>query len=779
MAIESLISDLTLIMIVAALVTLIFKKIKQPVVLGYIVAGFLISPNFNYLPTVVSSEDITVWADIGIIFLMFGLGLEFSFKKLATVGGSAFVSAITVIGSMILIGTGVGSALGWPKMDSIFLGCMLSMSSTMIILKAYEEMGIKQEKYAQVVLGTLVIEDIAGIFMMIILTAVSVGNNVSGFDLVKELGYMMILLAIWLLLGIFLIPSFLNKTTKLMSDEMLLIFSIGLCLGMVLIANLIGFSSALGAFMTGSILAGTIYGERIEHLIVPIKDMFGAIFFVSVGMLIEPELLIKYLGPILIITAVTILGQSLFATVGILLSGQSPYIAVKGGFSMVQIGEFSFILATLGQQLGVIDEFLYPVVVCVSVITAFTTAPMIKSADRAYEVLIKITPKKVRRFLVKMTSERQSTNDKETEWLDYIGRVLGRTTIFSAVMFLIYLGGTRYLRPFIEARGSSDMSGDIIAAIIMICAMIPCTILMHGSTKDVLFTKLWLKHRANRLPLLTLRAVRIFIAACFMALVVRSMFRIPFAILVIIALIPVWIIIRSDYLKGIAIDIELRFMSNFSQKTLAKEKKERGIRGTMRVITDSIHVTEYRVDNLKSSATLRDFPLFRRFHINVIKITREDGTFINLPLADTEIKNGDILHMIGTEEQIDVNALLMNYSATLNPTENNDNVLKDYIYAQTFHGIPADRQIYCLPIKVRNDMYFCRRTIKNSELRERYHCNVVAIERGNLPIISPDIETIILEGDMVWILGTKMTIDKLIKDSFLEPRKKEGKRRHY
>ncbi|MBQ0079278.1 MAG: cation:proton antiporter [Eubacterium sp.] len=778
MELESLVLDLALIMSVAAIVTLIFKKIKQPVVLGYIVAGFLISPNFEYLPTVVDSADITVWADIGVIFFMFGLGLEFSFKKLATVGGSAFVIAITVIGSMIFIGTGLGSLLGWAKMDCIFLGCMLSMSSTMIILKAYEEFGVKQEKYAQIVLGTLVIEDIAGIFMMIVLAAVSVGQNVSGLELVNELGMLLIYLAIWLMLGIYLIPSFLNKATKIMSDEMLLIFSIGLCLVMVVIANLIGFSSALGAFMTGSILAGTIHGARIERIITPIKDMFGAIFFVSVGMLIVPSLLIEYLGPIIIITLVTIIGQSIFSSIGILLSGQDLHTAIKGGSSMVQIGEFSFILATLGTSLGVISGHLYPVVVCVSVITSFTTPVMMKNADNVYGFVMKILPRRAKIFLRKMTSEKQDVDDKDTDWFDYILAVLARTGICSSMMFIIYFAGTRYMSPFLIEYGKSWYWGTVASAVIMILLMIPFMRLMHGSTKDALYTKLWLKHRANRLPLLTLKAMRIFVAACFMAMVVRHLFHIPFALLVVIAAIPVLIFIRSDFVKGRAIDIEMKFMSNFAQKTLVSEKKARGTRGNLRMVNESLYVAEFEVKTLPEEATVIDLTGRRGFHVTIIKIVHDNGEIVNLPRADSVIRSHDKLHMMGTEEEVEAIMLLLAKEDKIEYTDRPDMVLKDYIYGQTFRHIEADKQIFCIPIKVSSEMEFCRKAIKNCGLREIYRGTIIGIERGHLPIISPDIETVIQEDDLIWILGTKGTADKLIKAGFLEPPKKHISQTH-
>ena len=436
---------MALITIAAGVVTLIFKKLKLPIVLGYIVAGFLISPNFTYLPTVVESADIHVWANIGVVFLMFGLGLEFSFKKLATVGGSAFIVALTVMGAMVLIGTGVGSLLGWGKMDCIFLGCMLSMSSTMIILKAYEEDGLKEKKFAQLILSTLIIEDIVGIFMMIILSTISVSQNVSGGAMFGEIGMMLMYLVIWLLLGIYLIPTLLKKASKLMNEEMMVIVSVAICLGMVVIANFIGFSEALGAFMAGSILAGTVRAGYIERLIKPIKDLFGAIFFVSVGMMIEPELLAEYVVPILIITMVTILGQMTFATIGILLSGQSLNTAIRGGLSMVQIGEFSFIIATLGTSLGVISDFLYPVVVCVSVITTFTTPVFIKNSEKVYKFVDDKMPDGLWVFIKRNTSESRSNKDRDEDWFDYMKRVLFRTVLCSIVLYIIYWLGTNQL----------------------------------------------------------------------------------------------------------------------------------------------------------------------------------------------------------------------------------------------------------------------------------------------------------------------------------------------
>ena len=766
MHLDNLISDLALILIVAGIVTLIFRKIKLPVVLGYIVAGFLISPHFSYMPTVVEVADIEVWANIGVVFLMFGLGLEFSFKKLATVGGSAVIVAMTVMLSMIFIGSGVGYLLGWAKMDCIFLGGMLSMSSTMIILKAYEEYDLKERRFAQLVLSTLVIEDIAGIFMMIILSTISVSQAASGVATFKEIGLLLMYLVIWLILGIYLIPSFLNKVSKLMNDELMVIVSLAICLGMVVIADFIGFSEALGAFMAGSILAGTVRAGYIERLTKPIKDLFGAVFFVSVGMMIQPELLVKYIGPILIITVATILGQMIFSTIGILLSGQSLHTAIRGGFSMVQIGEFSFIIATLGSSLGVISDFLYPVVVCVSVITTFTTPLFIKNSASVYKFLDEKLPDKLWVFIKKNTSEDRSNKDKDEDWSKYIKKVLSRTFICSVVMYIIYWLGIQELKPLVDTYVSSEIFADLITAVVTCGVMIPFISMMHG-TNDALFIKLWLKQRSNKLPLLTLKTVRILMAACFVTLVLRKIYHIPFVILLLLSAAAVVLLIRSDYLKGVTINMELRFMENFSERTLARQKRERGRDEKYSWLNEELLVAEFQVTDTVENKTIYDFTKSRAFRVTIIKIIRGDK-YINLPTPDEVVLEGDILHMMGTSAEIDACTILLEKDECIEYTDRDDITLKDYIYGQTFYGIAPEKQLICCPINVSQGSEFSRKSIKNSHMRDKYRGTIIGIERGNLTILNVDIDTIIQPGDLIWTLGGKQMADLLIKGNVLD-----------
>ena len=370
--IAPLISDLAVILIAAGIITLVFKWLKQPVVLGYIVAGIIAGPAVPYIPTVSDPANIKIWADIGVIFLLFAMGLEFSFKKLMTVGGTAVIASITIVSGMMFLGYAAGNALGFSHISSIFLGGMLSMSSTAIVFKAFDDMGLRGQKFTGVVLGVLVVEDLVAVVLMVLLSTLAVSQQVEGMEMLKSILKLGAFLIFWSLLGIYLIPSFLKKVKPFLNDETLLIIALGFCLGMVMIATKAGFSSALGAFVMGSLLAETIEAEKIEKLVKPVKDLFAAIFFVSVGMMIQPDLLIEYLIPICILTILVIVGQVFFGSLGILLSGQSLKIALQSGFSLTQVGEFAFIIASLGVSLKVTDDYLYPVIVAVSVVTTLS-----------------------------------------------------------------------------------------------------------------------------------------------------------------------------------------------------------------------------------------------------------------------------------------------------------------------------------------------------------------------------------------------------------------------
>ncbi len=762
---DSIILDLGLILAVAAAVTVLFKKLRQPLVLGYIVAGFLISPNFSLLPSVIDEVSIHVWANIGIVFLMFGLGLEFSFHKIAKMGGSAIIVTATVIGSMVCIGFGVGQLMGWSKMDSIFLGGMLCLSSTMIILKVYDEMGLKERPSAQLVLGALVLEDIAGVFMLIILATLSASKNVSGFSTVTEIARLLLVLVLMLAVGIYLIPTVLKKIDKYLSDETLLIISLALCFVMVAVSVWIGFSSALGAFLAGSILAGTVYAERIEKMVVPIKDFFGAVFFISVGMLVEPSLLAQYIVPILILSAVTIFGQMIFSGLGALFAGQSLRTAVFTASSMVQIGEFSFIIANLGTSLGVTGDFLYPIIVCVSIITTFTTPIFIKNNDRMYALAEKVLPEKLKSMISSYNSDRRENDETaDSDWKAYMPRYIMKTLISTAAMFVIYIVGTRFFTfSMIEMFGSY---GRIIGVLLTVAVMVPFISLMHPR-KDVLYTKLWIKEKTNRLPLLSLNAIRLFIAAFFICDTLRYTLRLPILILVVVSIAIVLFIIKSDFVRRQTLKIESRFVTNFNERRFTSSKREREMTENSTWVDAQVFCIEFGLKESTTRRTMRDFYAGKMFGIMLIRIIRGDE-IISFPKAETQVFPGDRIIALGTREQIESYVVMLEREDSIDAPDRPMVTLREYILDQEQEGIQSDEdRLICCAIPVTKQTGWTRKSIKDSGFREKYHGFIVALERGILPIIGPELSMEILDGDLMWVLGNKKMEDMLIADGVL------------
>ena len=758
--IDSFIIDLARILIIAGIITVIFRKIKLPAILGYIIAGFLASPNFIPLKISVTTGDVQVWADIGIIFLMFALGLEFSFKKIAQIGGSAVVTAMTVMTAMIAIGYTTGMLMGWGKMDSIFLGGMLSMSSTMVIMKVYQEYRMEKEKFASVVLGTLVLEDLGGVFMMIILTTLAVGESVQGGAMAAEIAKLLGLLVVWLVAGIYLIPTFLKFISKIVNDELLLIISVALCFGMVLIGTHIGFSMALGAFLSGSIIAGTIHAGRIEKLVRPVKDLFGAVFFVSVGTMLDPEMVVKYAVPIIIITLVTIVGQMIFSTLGMLLSGQDLHTAVKGGSSMMQIGEFSFIVASLGTSLGVTGDFLYPVVVCVSVITSFATPFFIKGADTRSRLINKIMPERIKSALKRYTSSQRSRNDTDSDWQNYLRKYFQRVVFCTAGLAAVYMAGTRLVEPLIDQYTSSDWS-NLIAAIITCGAMIPI-IAVLCVRRHILYTKLWIKSRTNRLPLLTMDAVKFIIAIMAIMITLRKLMHLSYPIIAIVVAVIMVIVVKSDFARSSAIKLEMRFIGNLNEEFLARQKQEHKINDRPGWLDQKMYVVEFKINETVENNNIVDFGNNRFFHVTIIKIIR-DGKRIVMPGPDEKILKGDELHALGSKEEIDTCVLQLKRESYMDEPEAEPVSLRDYIYSQVFRDVPADDQLFCIPVYVEKASVLNRKSIKNSTFRQRYKGYIIGIERDERDIVNPDINTIIRENDILWAVGSRRMGDALLK----------------
>ncbi len=559
----TLISDLALIMICAGITTVLFKYLKQPVVLGYILAGMIVSPHFELFPSTADKENIHIWADIGVIFLLFSLGLEFSFKKIINVGKSAIITAGANILFMLLIGYQVGLGLGWSTTESLFLGGMISMSSTTIIIKAFEELELKGQKFTDLVFGVLVVEDVVGILLLVLLPTISIGKNVDGLDMLFSTSKLVFFLVLWFITGVYLVPTFLKKVIYLLNDELLLLVSMALCLGMVCLATYFGFSSALGAFIMGSILAETDEVERIESTIKPVKDLFGAVFFVSVGMLVNPSMFIEYIIPIIVLTFVVIIGKITLSTFGFVLSGNRLETAVLSGFSLAQVGEFAFIIAASGISIGVLGPHVYPTIVAVSVITTFTTPMMIKSAKPFYNFIYKHMPQKWKDYLNSNVVAPRDTNAEKELWAQLFKKYFIKLCIASVILIAIINISFYLVQPFL-LKHLPERIADLSATLITLAAMAPFLqgLLTVNSDLARIYLTLWHKRISNRLPLIMCTVLRMLIIVMFIMVVINHLFTKDFYVTYALMGLIVAILYKSTWLSKKYKSMERQFLSN-------------------------------------------------------------------------------------------------------------------------------------------------------------------------------------------------------------------------
>ncbi len=746
-----IISDLAIMLLTAGVVAILFKRFKLPLVLGYILAGFLVGPFMPWFFTVADQSSIETWSEIGIIVLMFGLGLEFNLHKLVSVGGTAIITALTEVFGMLVVGYLVGQAMGWGMMDSIFLGGMLSMSSTTIIIKAFDELGVRQEPFAQLVFGTLVIEDIAGIFMMIILSTVSVSKNISGGALALKLGMLVLYLALWLILGIYILPTLLRKAEKFMNDETLLLASLGVCFGMVLLAEALGFSSALGAFLAGSLLAGTVHAERVEHLTAGVKDLFGSVFFLSVGMMLNPEMIVRYIVPILIITVVTIVGKLLISSLGVLLSGQSLSKAIHCGCSLAQIGEFAFIIASLGMSLGVIEEKVYPIVVAVSILTTLTTPFFIKSADGIYRLVHKALPKKLAEKLERYTEEDSAHKDQDSDWLRYLRRYVKVTAIYGVLMMGVTLLGQFVLQPLLEKTplDQSFVRPVCVAFCVLGIALFVRPMLDLHSTE---YTTLWVKNRYYRLPLITLTAIRYLGIVLIAFFPLQTLLGVSGVWLLPLIAAAVALISRTGWLSSAYISAEARFMANFNERNLQRDDE------STEWLDEKLFVEELDCGGDAAGKTLKQLDWGHRFSVNVIRVVR-GKKHLNMPSGNVELKEGDKLLVIGRTE--DLRALRMSLGL---PEESDPPTLRAFTESQ--EGDAAHLYATVIPVEKATELQ--GKTIRTSGLREKYDCMILGLQRDRLPILQPDVNMAIQRDDLVWVLGTRKMAARLLAGGFSE-----------
>ena len=741
-----MINDLALILIVASTVTLLFKKLKQPLVLGYIMAGFIVSPHMPYTMSVMDTVDIKTWADIGVMFLLFSLGLDFSFKKILKMGITPVITTLTIIFAMMTLGIVVGHAFDWKRMDCIFLGGMLAMSSTTIIYKAFTDMGLRQQKFAQPVMSVLILEDILAIVMMVMLSAIASGNNPDGGEMIGSVVKIGFFLVLWFVVGIFAVPWFLRSTRKLINNETLLIVSLGLCCLMAVVSTKVGFSSAFGAFVMGSILAETIEAAKIEKLVAPVKDLFGAVFFVSVGMLVDPNIIVEYAVPIAVLVLTILLGQSIFGTFGFLIGGQSLKSAMRCGFSMAQIGEFSFIIASLGLSLHVTGEFLYPVVVAVSVITTFLTPYMIRLSVPSYNVLERHMPKTWVRALNNITLSHPSSAPK-SNWHSLIAQMARITIIYSILSVATIALMLTFFLPFIRRMmpGMHWWANGIcgVLTVMFIAPFLRAIVMKKNHSEE--FRALWNDSRSNRMPLLVTIFVRLIIASAFVFYICNYLTRFTNALMMTIAVAVVGIMILSRGLKKQSIKMERMFVQNLRSRDI--EQQVLGLKKPLyegHLLDRDIHISEIEIpeNSTWSGLCLADLRLSNRFGIHVSSILRGHRR-INIPGGDDIVFPGDKLQVIGSDSQ-----LAAAHAALAVDIEPDDPDIEK-------------REMRLSQIIIDKHSPFVGKTLPETGLRSEFNCMVVGREEGkeNLSMVGATYKMRL--GDILWIVGEDEALRRL------------------
>ncbi|UAY56781.1 cation:proton antiporter [Arachidicoccus terrestris] len=743
----TLIEDLALILFSGAMVTLLFRKLKQPLVLGYIIAGLLVGPHISLVPTVVEERNIKILAELGVIFLLFSLGLEFSFKKLMRVGGSASVTAFVEIAFILVAGYLAGKWMGWGQMDSIFLGALLASSSTTIIIRAFEELGVKSKRFAGVVFGVLVVEDLVVILLLVLLPAIAVSREFEGGAMLMTLVKLLFFLILWFVLGIFLIPTFLKKMRHMLDEEMLLMLSIGLCLGMVVLATKAGFSAELGAFIMGSILAETTSAEKIEHLFKPVKDVFGAVFFVSVGMMIDPAAMWEYRMPILIVTLLTIFGKFFSSGFGALLSGQPLKQSVQVGMSMAQIGEFAFIIAGLGVTLNVTSDFLFPVAVGVSALTTFTTPYMIKSSDSAYQLLLKIIPEKWVNSVNLYASSTQKIQ-AESAWKKVIKSYTTILITNGIVIIAILLLSINLLEPFLLSKIKNMTYVGVVGVFVTLLLAAPFFWgLMMKRPAGLAYKELWMNSIYNRGPLLMIEITRNLIGASLIGLLLDRYFSGEVALLILLPIILVLYYVLGKKIQQFYGKLESRFLTNLNAREAAANAKRPLLDLGKYDISDwETHISQHVVSPNATflGKSLLELKWREKYGVNIAFIKRGDNVILP-PKREEILFPADEIGVIATDEQ------LSKFQPVLEASE-------DEAYRTSTSKI---EDVGLQRLVVDEHLRFKGMTIHDSGIREKTDGLVIRVEREDQHFINPSSDTMLEWGDVIWLVGNKQKIQAL------------------
>ena len=734
---ESLLSDLALILIFGAISTVVFKRLRQPLVLGYIVAGFLVGPHFLYVPSVTDEANIDFWAQIGIVVLLFSLGLEFSFKKLLNVGGSAMITATSCVVGMLLVGLGLGRLMDFSFINSLFLGAMLSMSSTTIVIKALTDLNMRQRRFAPLTFGVLVCEDLFAVVMMVLLSSIAINNSFEGGELVFSIMKLLFFLVIWFVVGVFLLPTFFRRFRSSINDEILLVLAMGLCFTMAIFSVYSGFSMALGAFVMGSILAGTCEAEHIDKLVKPVKDLFGAVVFISVGMMVDPNIIMEYGGEIVLLSVVVIVGMIFFASFGMIISGQPLKIAMETGFSLTQIGEFSFIIATLGMSLGVLDANMYPIVVSVSVVTTFFTPYIIRLAEPSYNWVERKLPKRLQWLLSRYSNQSSEIDETRRIWRQIIMRFALRVFLYTTLTVAVILVSESLLLPFFVGHWGN--MGKLACVGITVAAMAPFLLALAypSSTARQRAELEALGNRFVGFPLFVLLVLRILVSLGLLVWFISSVYHNLAGVGVCISLLLLVFILFSKDVKRRLRNIEDKFMTNLNERELRKSGKANNLVSDLHVAYMTVGSDCPFVGERLANADIR-----KNHGVNVVSIQR-GAHVIPVPGSTERLFPGDLVGVIGTDAQIA--AIVPIVEAGLG----NDAASEPQAEVKFTH------------FTVAFESPLVGQSLATSNLRDGYSSLLVAVQRGDDEFIKPTGNVVFRPGDVLWLVGDMAKIEVL------------------
>ena len=743
---SSFILDLTYILIVASIVTIVFKRLKQPLVLGYIVAGFLAGPHMPYTPSVSSMDGIDEWSKMGVIFLMFTLGLEFSFKKIVKMGMQPILTAVMVMCCMIGVGGLVASLFGWSSMDRIFLGGMLSMSSTTIIYKAFDDLGLRTKPFASGVISVLILEDILGILLMVMLSAMAVSRQFEGTELIKSLMQLGFFLVLWFVVGIYMVPLILRKAKRYINSETLLVVSVGLCFLLAAAASKVGYSPAFGAFMMGSILAETLEAESIEKSVSSLKDLFGAVFFVSVGMMVEPSVLAEYWFPILVLTLSVVLGQMFFGSLSFFATSGDVKLAVSSGFSMVQIGEFAFIIADLGNDLGVTSQFLYPVVVAVSIITTFLTPYVIKLAPKASKrIENSLSPdikKKISssKLLYVPRRNKKMVNSAAMVWRSFFTAILFQLAVYLTISIAIVLFSYATILPLCQHL-MDEKYASIVYCVVTLLLLSPCIrpiIIKKNNSQEVKYLK-----KSGKTNFLLIHLALLFkglLGLIIIYNVVEFISTLWWVWNILISVAVFVLMVASRAVKYVSIRMERTFKQNLrlreQQSTLSYGKKLRG---------KDLQIARIKIpqNSRWGGHSLAQLHFGRTDRIHIAAIIRS-GHRINIPGGNHRIYPNDELEVVAGIEAIE-NMRARSEQELLLPQERNK----------------EKHNLSIISLKLGESSPLIGKTLQDVDFRVRYNCMVLGVEddKGQLDTIHSKRQ--FAHNDIVWVVGEEADLSML------------------